>query len=114
MVLDSGEDYMTQELDKHKKKLREISSALETQHQLLRLIVQVNFDFYISSFSYYFLIIIPFSQKMEIKTEADDVDEGVSSTDLQPLIGTANKWTSPRIRKKLRSVISFTKGHMNR
>lgn len=41
MVLDNTEDYITTELEKHKKKLREITSALEIQHQLLRLIVQV-------------------------------------------------------------------------
>lgn len=46
---------------------------------------------------------------MEIKTEADDVDEGVSPNDLKPLLGSANRWTSPRIRKKLRSVISFSR-----
>ena len=43
-------------------------------------------------------------QKMEIKTEADDVDEGVSSKDLKPLIGGNSKWTSPRVRKKLRAI----------
>lgn len=46
---------------------------------------------------------------MEIKTEADDVDEGVSPSELNPITGHASKWTSPKIRKKLRSVISFSK-----
>lgn len=41
MVLDNGEDYLSMELDKHKRRLKEISTALEHQHQLLRLIVQV-------------------------------------------------------------------------
>nr|CAD7395373.1 unnamed protein product [Timema cristinae] len=50
-----------------------------------------------------------FWQKMEIKTEADDVDEGVSPNDLRPLLGVANKWTSPRVRKKLRTALSFSK-----
>lgn len=50
---------------------------------------------------------------MEIKTEADDVDEGISPNDLNPMNGTSNKWTSPKIRKKLRSALSFTKGHPN-
>ena len=50
---------------------------------------------------------VSFAQKMEIKTEADDVDEGVSPNDLNPLLGHSNKWTSPRIRKKLRSALSF-------
>lgn len=40
---------------------------------------------------------------MEIKTEADDVDEGVSSKELKPASGSS-KWTSPRVRKKLRAV----------
>lgn len=47
---------------------------------------------------------------MEIKTEADDVDEGVSPRELNTNTGPASKWTSPKIRKKLRSVLSFTKG----
>lgn len=42
MVLDNSEDYLTQELDKHKRKLKEITTQLDGQHQLLRLIVQVN------------------------------------------------------------------------
>lgn len=40
-VLDNNEDYVVTELEKQKRKLREISSALDNQHQLLRLIVQV-------------------------------------------------------------------------
>lgn len=47
---------------------------------------------------------------MEIKTEADDVDEGVSPNDLNPLVGQSTKWTSPKIRKKLRTALSFTRG----
>lgn len=43
MVMDSGEDYVVAELSKTKRRLREITAALETQHQFLRLIVQVNF-----------------------------------------------------------------------
>lgn len=41
MVLDTNEDFIINEIDKQKRKLREISLALEQQHQLLRLIVQV-------------------------------------------------------------------------
>lgn len=51
---------------------------------------------------------------MEIKTEADDVDEGVSPHDLKPVLGAGNRWTSPRVRKKLKSVISFSKGSAHR
>lgn len=43
---------------------------------------------------------------MEIKTEADDVDEGVSPNNLNQM-SNSSKWTSPKIRKKLRSVLSF-------
>jgi transient receptor potential cation channel subfamily A member 1 len=60
---------------------------LEQQHQLLRLIVQ----------------------KMEIKTEADDVDEGVT---LRPKSGAglnSSRWTSPKIRKKLKSAVGLNK-----
>ncbi|KAL0280245.1 UNVERIFIED_CONTAM: hypothetical protein PYX00_001595 [Menopon gallinae] len=86
-VLDSSEDYITSEMEKQKKRLKEISSALETQQLFLRLIVQ----------------------KMEIKTEADDVDEGISPNELKAILGGTSKWTSPLARKKLRSALSFSK-----
>lgn len=41
MVLDSNEDFLVNEMDKQKRKLREIGQTLEQQHQLLRLIIQV-------------------------------------------------------------------------
>lgn len=41
MVLENNEDLMSEELDKMKSKLKNISKHLETQQQLLRLIVQV-------------------------------------------------------------------------
>lgn len=47
---------------------------------------------------------------MEIKTEADDVDEGVSPNDLRPVMSASSKWNSPRIHKKLRAALSFGKG----
>lgn len=47
---------------------------------------------------------------MEIKTEADDVDEGVSPGELRPVLGMSSKWSSPRINKKLRAALSFSKG----
>lgn len=51
-----------------------------------------------------------FLQKMEIKTEADDVDEGISPNQLKTLMsGTSSKWTSPPMRKKLRSALSFVR-----
>ena len=50
---------------------------------------------------------------MEIKTEADDVDEGVSVKELRPISALLSKnpprWNSPRIRKKLRAAMSFNK-----
>lgn len=54
-------------------------------------------------------------QKMEIKTEADDVDEGVATSDVKNFGalrgpgGTTSRWSSPRIRKKLRAAMSFNK-----
>lgn len=39
--MDSGEDYVVNELEKTKKKLKDISTSLESQQMLLRLIVQV-------------------------------------------------------------------------
>lgn len=41
MMLDNSDDYVSEELVKQKRRLKEISSALETQNLLLRLIVQV-------------------------------------------------------------------------
>ena len=93
MQFENNDDIINNELEKQRRKLRDISRILDQQHQLLRLIVQ----------------------KMEIKTEADEVDEGVSPNDLRSngnTINTANgsRWTSPRIRNKLRAALSFNKG----
>ncbi|KAL3284380.1 hypothetical protein HHI36_018544 [Cryptolaemus montrouzieri] len=85
--MESTDDYVVTELSKTKRRLKDLASALETQQQFLRLIVQ----------------------KMEIKTEADDVDEGVSSSEINPALAAAHKWTSPKIRKKLGSVLNFNK-----
>ena len=41
MVLENNEDFVNEELQKQKRRLKEISAALEAQHLLLRLIVQV-------------------------------------------------------------------------
>ncbi len=43
-MMDSNEDYLTEEMEKQKKKLRDISSVLDNQHQLLRLIIQVTIE----------------------------------------------------------------------
>ncbi|KAK9882268.1 hypothetical protein WA026_020374 [Henosepilachna vigintioctopunctata] len=85
--MDSAEDYVVAEISKTKRRLKELSAALETQHQFLRLIVQ----------------------KMEIKTEAEDVDEGMSTNEINPALAAAHKWTSPNFRKKLGSVLNFNK-----
>ncbi|XP_034482451.1 transient receptor potential cation channel subfamily A member 1 isoform X2 [Drosophila innubila] len=89
---DNNDDMINAELEKQRRKLRDISRMLEQQHQLVRLIVQ----------------------KMEIKTEADDVDEGISPNELRSVVGlssaSGNRWNSPRIRNKLRAALSFNKG----
>jgi transient receptor potential cation channel subfamily A protein 1 len=49
---------------------------------------------------------------MEIKSEADDVDEGVSVKEMRPLSALLSenpRWNSPRIKKKLRAAMSFSK-----
>lgn len=106
IMLDTNEDFMFNEIDKQKRKLREISVALEQQHQLLRLIVQVGGKDHLNGMSS-ILIVPPLLQKMEIKTEADDVDEGTPMTDImRPTsggVGAVTRWTSPRNRKKLRA-----------
>ncbi|CRK86167.1 CLUMA_CG000050, isoform A [Clunio marinus] len=91
IMLDTNEDYISYEMEKQKRKLKEMTKMIEQQHQLLRLIVQ----------------------KMEIKTESDDIDEGVSVKELRPinalLSKSSSKWNSPRNRKKLKAVASFNK-----
>lgn len=42
--METSEDYLVSEIEKTKRKLREISTVLETQQQFLRLIVQVNYN----------------------------------------------------------------------
>ncbi|KQS43403.1 transient receptor potential cation channel subfamily A member 1 isoform X4 [Drosophila erecta] len=88
---DNNDDYINAELERQRRKLRDISRMLEQQHQLVRLIVQ----------------------KMEIKTEADDVDEGISPNELRSVVGLrsagGNRWNSPRVRNKLRAALSFNK-----
>lgn len=41
MGFETTEEIMAEELEKQRRKLREITSTLEQQHQMLRLIVQV-------------------------------------------------------------------------
>lgn len=48
--MESGEDYVVGEIEKTKRKLRDISNILETQQQLLRLIVQVWYYMVFSTF----------------------------------------------------------------
>nr|NP_001097554.4 transient receptor potential cation channel A1, isoform J [Drosophila melanogaster]ABW08500.4 transient receptor potential cation channel A1, isoform J [Drosophila melanogaster]AEU17863.1 TRPA1 isoform B [Drosophila melanogaster] len=88
---DNNDDYINAELERQRRKLRDISRMLEQQHHLVRLIVQ----------------------KMEIKTEADDVDEGISPNELRSVVGLrsagGNRWNSPRVRNKLRAALSFNK-----
>ncbi|XP_050683813.1 transient receptor potential cation channel subfamily A member 1 [Leptidea sinapis] len=83
LVLESSEDYISIQLEKQKRRLRDINHLLDQQQTLLRLIVQ----------------------KMEIKTEADDVDEGIIAGEIH----NTHNWSSPRIRKKLQSRLSFNK-----
>lgn len=42
-MMETNEDYLTEELNKQRRKLKEISGTLDQQHQLLRLIIQVLF-----------------------------------------------------------------------
>lgn len=42
MNFESNDEVITTELEKQRKKLNDMTSTLERQHQLLRLIIQVN------------------------------------------------------------------------
>lgn len=46
---------------------------------------------------------------MEIKTEEDEVDEGVSPKEIAFTTNLNTKWSSPRVRTKLKSAFSFSK-----
>lgn len=43
MGFDTTEEIVAEELEKQRRRLREINATLEQQHQMLRLIVQVSF-----------------------------------------------------------------------
>lgn len=48
IMMDSQEDYLSDELDKQRRRLKEIGSTLEQQHQMLRLIIQVSIHYFLS------------------------------------------------------------------
>lgn len=55
MIMESGDDYVVNELEKTKRKLKDISTSLDSQQMLLRLIVQVttvNYFYSSIKFSY--------------------------------------------------------------
>ncbi|XP_050537848.1 transient receptor potential cation channel subfamily A member 1 isoform X2 [Daktulosphaira vitifoliae] len=87
MVLENNENDLTDEIDKVKDRLKVITSSLETQQTFLRLIIQ----------------------KMEIKTEEDEIDEGVFPKDMVFTNSLNARWSSPRIRTKLKPSFSFSK-----
>ncbi|KAG8225859.1 hypothetical protein J437_LFUL004789 [Ladona fulva] len=84
---EANEDMLPEMLGKQKRQLHEISNLLDRQHHLIRLIVQ----------------------KMEIKTEEDDVDEGPAPSETRHPQEPTSKWNSPRIRSKLQAAIAFGK-----
>ncbi|XP_059479839.1 transient receptor potential cation channel subfamily A member 1 [Neocloeon triangulifer] len=73
------DDDVLEELDSQKRLMKDVLAKLDSQQYLLRLVLQ----------------------KMEIKTEADDIDEGVSPRVFKS-DGTLVRWTSPRFNKKYR------------
>lgn len=117
MAFETHEEYVTNEIEKQKRKLRDINDEVIQVHQLIRLIIQVNFcKMGHNSMLTIFKFGTKSFQKMEIKTEADDVDEGVSpcdsklsSANLHLLSLSSGRWTSPKIRKKLKHTMSFNK-----
>ncbi|CAB3379362.1 Hypothetical predicted protein [Cloeon dipterum] len=73
------DDDVLEELEAQRRLLKDVMAKLDSQQYLLRLVLQ----------------------KMEIKTEADDIDEGVSPRVFKN-DGTLARWTSPRFNKKYR------------
>lgn len=43
-MMDSQEDFLSDELDKQRRRLKEMGTTLEQQHQMLRLIIQVSLN----------------------------------------------------------------------
>ncbi|CAG0881689.1 unnamed protein product [Darwinula stevensoni] len=75
------EQLVLEELGKQKWRLRKLAGAIEDQTQLIRLIVQ----------------------KMEIRTEADDCDEGRRDEEKKNQDSGDSRWKEQRMRMKLRS-----------
>ncbi|XP_046389520.1 transient receptor potential cation channel subfamily A member 1-like isoform X3 [Ischnura elegans] len=92
LVPDGREEYFSESLERQKRQLSDISKTLNAQHQLMRLIIQ----------------------KMEIKTEADEVDEGTPPGDIghstKPCSG---RWQAPSFRNKLQSAYALSKKKNN-
>jgi len=109
MVLENNENHLADEIGKVKDRLKTITSSLENQQTFLRLIIQVccnggyvyETDFFHRDNNVF--------QKMEIKTEEDEVDEGVSAKEMAFTNNLNGKWSSPRVRTKLKSSFSFSK-----
>ncbi|GAB6022301.1 hypothetical protein CHUAL_006422 [Chamberlinius hualienensis] len=76
------DDITQKEFDKQKARIKEMSTSIQQMHHMVRLIVQ----------------------KMEIRTEANDIDEGDVINDRK-----YSKWTSPTLAIKLRSVSALNK-----
>jgi len=109
MVLENNENHLADEIGKVKDRLKTITSSLENQQTFLRLIIQVFCNggyVYETDFLYRDNNVF---QKMEIKTEEDEVDEGVSSKEMAFTNNLNGKWSSPRVRTKLKSSFSFSK-----
>ena len=75
------EQLVLEELGKQKWRLRKLAGAIEDQTQLIRLIIQ----------------------KMEIRTEADDCDEGRRDEEEKNQVSGDSRWKEQRMRMKLRS-----------
>ena len=56
--MENSEDYVVSELEKTKKKLKDISQAIDTQNQILRLIVQVSIMLHNYDFVYFIFVSI--------------------------------------------------------
>jgi len=97
-----NEDEVIEEMDRQRDMLKEAIFKLETQQNLLRLIIQVIEEYSIIEPLIKCLI---YRQKMEIKTEADDFDDGVTTREDRVLA----RWTSPRLNKRYMSYNRYSK-----
>lgn len=90
-MMDSQEDYLSDELDKQRRRLKEIGTTLEQQHQMLRLIIQVDFFIEIKCF----ILKNKFCRKWKLKPKR------TTSTKESRLMNSSHRSTKPMVEVRV-------------